>query len=82
MTTCAVTDSGIERLAASKAATSLEELNVGQCVTLTDAGLKAIGDKMKSLRKLDLYGCSKLSGSAIERTRSQLPSLKRLKLEL
>ena len=82
MTTCAVTDQGLERLAGGKAGASLEELNVGQCVTLTDAGLKAVGDKMKSLRVLDLYGCAKISEAAIGRVRTQLPRLERLKMEL
>lgn len=78
MTTCAISDAGLERLANGKAGALLEILNVGQCVTLTDAGLKSVGDKMKSLRVLDLYGCPKISLSAIAKTRKAIKGLKRL----
>lgn len=82
LTTCAVTDQGIEKLASGKAASSIEILNLGQCVNLTDAGVNAVAEKMKSLTSLDLYGCPKVTSDAVKGVRMKMPLLENLNLEL
>ena len=82
LTTCAVTDQGIEKLASGKAASSIETLNLGQCVNLTDTGVNAVAEKMKSLTSLDLYGCPKVTSDAVKSVRLNMPLLENLNLEL
>ena len=82
LTTCAVTDQGIEKLASGKAASSIETLHLGQCVNLTDSGMIAVAEKMKSLTSLDLYGCPKITSDAVKSIRLNMPQLGNLNLEL
>ena len=82
LTTCAVTDQGIKKLASGKAASSIQTLNLGQCVNLTDSGLDAVAEKMTSLNSLDLYGCPKITPEAVKSVRLNMPLLEKLNLEL
>ena len=79
LTTCSIGDEGLKRL--SKALTDLEELNIGQCVAITDEGLLSLADHSFKLRSLDLYGCPKVTTNALALVR-KLPKLERLNLEL
>ena len=82
LTTCTVTDQGLERLASGKSAASIQTLNLGQCVNLTDTGVNAVADKMRALTTLDLYGCPKVTSDALNGVRLKMPHLKKLNLEL
>ena len=79
LTTCSIGDEGLKRLA--KALSDLEELNIGQCVAITDEGLLSLADNSFKLRSLDLYGCPKVTSNALALVR-KLPKLQRLNLEL
>ena len=80
LTTCAIGDASLEKMAAALA--KLEELNIGQCLSVTDKGLEHLGKKAKKLTSLDLYGCPKVTKASLEKLRSDLPQLKRINLEL
>lgn len=80
MTTCAITDDGLVKMA--KSSTRLQELHMGQCVKLSDLSLEAIAANMKELTSIDLYGCPDLSPSAIDKLKRQLPKLNKLNLSL
>jgi F-box/leucine-rich repeat protein 14 len=79
LTTCSIGDDGLKRL--SKALSDLEVLNIGQCVAITDEGLLSLAEHSNRLRSLDLYGCPKVTSSALALVR-KLPRLERLNLEL
>jgi F-box/leucine-rich repeat protein 14 len=83
MTTCAITDEGLVRLAASAGlANSLKELNIGQCVSVSDEGLEAVGKTMKQLQIIDLYGCPNVTEAGISSIKAHLPKLTKLNLSL
>jgi hypothetical protein len=79
MTTCAITDEGMVKLAKNMG--QLQELHIGQCVKLSDLSLEAMGASMKELTSVDLYGCPQISQAAQEKMKKQLPNVK-LKLSL
>jgi F-box/leucine-rich repeat protein 14 len=60
----------------SKNLMNLEELNIGQCVSITDDGLKSVCENMKGLKAIDLYGCTKVSSKTLEKIKKSIPSLK------
>ena len=74
LTTCAISDDGLVKMA--KKVTKLRELKTGQCVNISDLSLEAIGQNMKELTLIDLYGCLRLSEAALKKLRTQLPKLK------
>jgi F-box/leucine-rich repeat protein 14 len=80
---CPVGDEGLARLAGSLA--HLEELNVGQCRRLTDAGITALAGANNpcraTLRRVDLYGCAAVTPSAVARVRA-MPAMRNLNLQL
>lgn len=80
LTTCAITDDGLIKLA--KKLSKLRELQTGQCVNISDLSLEAIGQNMKELTLIDLYGCLRLSEAALKKLRTQLPKLTKLNLSL
>lgn len=80
LTTCAITDDGLTKVA--KKLTKLRELQTGQCVNISDLSLEAIGQNMKELTLIDLYGCLRLSEAALKKLRTQLPKLTKLNLSL
>ena len=79
ITTCAVTDDGLGKMASSLKA--LEELNMGQCVAVTDRGVDVLADNMTSLRSLDIYGCPRVSQAVLKKVK-RMPGMRRLNLEL
>lgn len=79
MTTCGVSDEGLKRL--SESLNDLEELYIGQCMSVTDKGLSCLADKLKKLQVLDLYGCTKVTQTSLRKIKL-LPVMKRLNLEL
>ena len=82
MTTCSVNDLGLKRLASSEAGkVTLERLNIGQCVAVTDQGLKSLSD-VKKMRFLDLYGCPKVSKKAVDDLMAKVSSLEKVNQQL
>lgn len=79
MTTCAISDSGLIKLA--EKLTALKELNIGQCLAVTDKGLLALTEKLAKLQMLDLYGCPKVTAQSLNKIR-QMPEMKKLNLAL
>jgi len=64
LSSCHISDSGIERLA--KDLINLHTLNIGQCDKLTDKAVVVIANQIKSLRSIDLYGCTKISSEGLK----------------
>jgi len=79
LSSCAVTDDGIDHLTA--AAVELRSLHIGQCRGVTDRGLMAIAHNLKLLEFIDIYGCSQITSVGLEILK-QLPSLKAVNLSL
>ncbi len=83
MTTCAITDGGLAKLANNLS--GLEELNIGQCVNVSDEGLTHLAAseaKMSCLSSIDLYGCPRITETAVSKLKSKLPKLTKLNLSL
>ncbi|XP_055379384.1 F-box/LRR-repeat protein 14 [Condylostylus longicornis] len=78
---CQITDEGIEKIA--KSLRDLEVLNIGQCIRITDNGLKFLVESSsgKSLKSIDLYGCTQLSSNGLDCI-MKLPKLSKLNLGL
>ncbi|XP_064606275.1 F-box/LRR-repeat protein 14-like [Liolophura sinensis] len=76
---CNIGDDGIGRLV--RTLHDLTTLNIGQCNRLTDRSLSHIGDHLKNLKSIDLYGCTKISTVGLERI-MQLRTLTTLNLGL
>lgn len=64
LSSCQITDAGVARIAKDLA--SLETLNIGQCIKLTDKTASTIANQIKSLRSVDLYGCTKISAEGLK----------------
>lgn len=79
MANCSVNDDGLSKMA--KALTKLECLNIGQCKAITDKSLEVVVAEMKSLQRIDLYGCSNASDKVIEKIR-KMPKIPDLNMQL
>ena len=64
LSSCQITDAGVARIA--KDLVTLETLNIGQCIKLTDKTASTIANQIKSLRSVDLYGCTKISAEGLK----------------
>ncbi|XP_011135952.3 F-box/LRR-repeat protein 14 [Harpegnathos saltator] len=79
LSACQISDEGICKIA--KTLHDLETLNIGQCSRLTDRSLHTMAENMKHLKCIDLYGCTKITTSGLERI-MKLPQLSTLNLGL
>jgi len=64
LSACQITDGGVARI--SKDLGQLEVLNIGQCSRVTDQAIQSIADNIKTLKSIDLYGCTKISSAGFE----------------
>uniref|UniRef100_A0A8C5DI42 F-box/LRR-repeat protein 15-like leucin rich repeat domain-containing protein n=1 Tax=Gouania willdenowi TaxID=441366 RepID=A0A8C5DI42_GOUWI len=65
-----ISDVGIQYLTKGGSASKLRELNVSQCVLITDASVKRIARRLCKLFHLNLSFCEQLSDLALESLRS------------
>lgn len=79
LSACSISDEGLTRLVT--ALHDITMLNIGQCSKITDKSLSEIGCKLKSLKCIDLYGCTSISTVGLEKI-MQLPCLHTLNLGL
>nr|SVE74716.1 EOG090X05GA [Daphnia carinata] len=79
LSACHVSDEGLIRVALSLL--DLQTLNIGQCSRITDRSIQAVADHLRKLRCIDLYGCTKITTSGLEKI-MKLPQLSVLNLGL
>ncbi|KAK6176095.1 F-box/LRR-repeat protein 14 [Patella vulgata] len=79
LSACNISDDGVQRLVNSLH--ELTTLNIGQCGRITDVSLSLIGEKLKQLRSIDLYGCTQITTVGLEKI-MKLPGLTTLNLGL
>ena len=68
-----LTDAGVSVIA-NTLANRLEELDVSQCLEVTDQGIEEIGQKMQRLRYLNVALCQKTTNECIAALRVLLPN--------
>lgn len=76
---CSVTCDGLKAI--GTLCTSLREVSLSKCVTVTDEGLSSLVMKLKGLTKLDITCCRKLTGVSITQLANSCPLLVSLKME-
>lgn len=75
LSACKITDDGLTKVV--HATQELENLQIGQCVAITDKSVDVFAEKLQNLRAIDIYGCNKITplGLAII---EKLPKLEQL----
>ena len=66
----------------AKTLLDLDTLSVGQCVRIGDRSLELIAAHLRQLRRIDLYGCPRLSAAGVVALRAGLPRLSSMNLGL
>ena len=68
---CRLQDDGVAKI--SKTLLDLERLSLGQCSRITDRSLVLVGDSMRKLDSLDVYGCTRITSGGLQGIRANLP---------
>lgn len=79
LSACNISDDGLITIVG--ALPDIITLNIGQCGKITDRSLTEIGRNLKSLKSIDLYGCTRISTIGLEKI-MKLPCLNTLNLGL